>query len=383
MGNILEEIYKSSLKFLSPLNPQETYEAIVSEAVHLTGTKWGSIFLAHNDALKRVYTNQPSKLQPGVRKRGYTYKTFKTGRAHVLAGKSIKKTHPLYGKAKAVVFVPLYYGSGPVGVLNLLSDRIIKLDRQTLHQLQLYGSMASLAIHKAQLLEKAQEALKNRDFFISTASHELKTPLTSIYVYAQLLSQKFGESKNPEGKWSKNLYKEVNRLTRLVNEFLHVDSVKAGALKYFIRKHSLKKIVQQAISDSLLAYPEHNFVATLENKRGNYFVYGDFDKLLQAILNLLTNAAKFSPAGSLITVTLFRQGSDNVLAIQDNGKGIPKEELERVFDVFYKGKGSYQEGMGIGLYLVKEIIEKHHGEIKLISHPGKGTRVEIRLLEAK
>ncbi len=385
MVDILENIYQSSFKFLSTLSLEDTYQVIVKEAVRLTNTEWGTIFLANRGVLSRAYTTLPQLYQGNkLRKIGYTYKTFKTGRPYKLTGPRFNKNHHMYAKGiKTLIFVPLYYNNVPTGSLNLLSTRETDISDKLLQDMRLFGTMASLAIRKAQFSDETQKALSNRDLFLSIASHELKTPLTSIYIYVQLLRKRFSDVKVPETKWINNLAQETDRLTKLVNELLHIDQVKTGSLRYFKRKCSLEDIIQKAISDSQLIYPDHLFILENKIRNGNSNVLGDFDKLLQVVINLLNNAAKFSTPKSTINITLSTRDPYVILKIKDTGKGIPKKELGRVFDIFYKGEKSYKEGMGLGLFLVKKIVEKHQGEVSIRSELNKGSTVDVKLLQIK
>lgn len=390
MDNVLERIYKSALKFLVPLTPEETYETIVKEAINLAGTGEGSIFLPDSGTkdLRRVYTSNPGLYKLKARKRGITYRTFKTRQAAVVTKKEIEqlyKVHPMLKEmeTKSIVSVPLSYRNKSIGVLSLQSLKEEQFTQKELDVLKLFGSMASLAIRKTQLYDEIKKALETRDLFISMAAHELRTPLTTISGYGQLLRVKLAGTDGPESKWVEGLTLELFRLTQLVNELLEVNRIRSGEFQYILKECYLTEIIRRAISDLHFTHPNHKI--SLQNKilKNQDIVIADFDKLLQVIINIIDNSAKFSPTGSEITLDLKLKNNYLILRINDHGEGISKSEAAHVFERFYKGKIATKAGMGLGLFLARNVISKHNGEIKIYSEKNKGTIVEIKLPKLK
>lgn len=381
MDNILDRIHKSALKFLVPLTIEETYKLIVHEAVKLTKTHQGSIFLEENGELKRVYASNSILNKIKIRKIGTTYKTFRSQKANVTNATVLEKAHPQFKKMnlKAIVSIPLINQRKSIGVLSVQSRKDKYFTDEQLNSLKIFGSLASLAIRKNQLYEETKMALEARDLFISMAAHELRTPITTISGYAQLLYSKFGEAETPESRWIKELTWETLRLSHLVNELLEVDRIKTGQFQYFFKECSLKEILQRAAADFKITHPEHSLLIKNTIKKNKDIIIGDFDKLLQMILNLLDNAAKFSPPSLSITLKLDSKPSCFTLIVQDKGKGVSKPELPIIFEKYYKGVDTRVEGMGLGLFLVKNIIREHHGEIKISSKLNKGTTIKIKL----
>lgn len=237
--------------------------------------------------------------------------------------------------------------------------------------------MASLAIRKTQLYDESKKALEVRDLFISMAAHELRTPITTISGYSQLLYSKLGGSASVESRWISDLAWETLRLTHLVNELLEVDRIKGGQFQYTFEECSLREIIRRAISDFHFIHPEHKVI--LEDKlNGGDLVIGDFDKLLQLVINLLDNAAKFTPPEKEINLTLNFKSSYIIFTVKDQGHGITGKDLPQVFEKYYRGE-VIKEGMGIGLFLVKNIVNQHHGTINIFSKENRGTRVKIKL----
>lgn len=385
METTIKKIYNSALKFLVPLTLEELYETIVHEAMKLVKASFGTISLVKDGRLTRVYASSPLlyKIQP--RKRGFTYRVYKTNKPMIVTADMMTQVHPELEELQACsdIMIPLSYRNQSIGVLSALAPKEEKLDQESIDVLKLFGSMATLAIRKTQLYNETKRALEVRDLFISMAAHELRTPITTIYGYAQLLEQKTAALDTIESKWIKELHSEVLRLSLLVNDLLEINRIRAGHTQYILKQCVLTEIAERAVANFSFNHSDRKIIIknNLDGKKS--LVIGDFDKLLQVVINLLDNAAKFSTPETTIKVHLRLVKSYLSLVVEDKGKGIPKEDLQRVFEDFYRGQDLVGEGMGLGLYLAKNIIEKHHGFIKLSSQVNKGTKVEIFLPKSR
>lgn len=379
----MEKIYKSVVKFLQPLTPEETYATIVQEALKLVNLDDGEIFLTEGGELKNVYASSPAIASIKARKRGFAYTCFRERRAFVINTPEIKKIHPevVASGIRSVIFIPLSYRHKSIGVLVARSFEEEFFSNQQLNILKLFGSMASLAIQKTKLYNETKKSLEVRDLFISMAAHEFRTPLTTINGYVQLLQSKLSEADGslPISRWVKELSWETVRLTKMVNELLEVSRMNAGHLQYVWREHHLKEIIARALTDFHFNHPTHQVAFQSFIKDDQDVIVGDFDKLLQVLINLLDNAGKFSSPDRVITVKVRFKSPYFILNIKDQGWGITKRDLSRVFEEFYKGEGEVREGMGIGLYLAKKIVEEHRGSIHIHSKVNKGTLVEVQL----
>lgn len=383
---ILEQIYKATLNFLAPLSPEETYRTVAQEAVKLVNGESSSVVLEKGGSLVRVYDSAPSlgkKIK--IRKNGFTYKAFITRKAFVVNEKELYAAHSnlTITELRLNVFIPLSYKNNSIGVLIVRVFQEESFTSQQLDVLKLFGSLASMAIRKAQLHEENEEAIKTRDLFFSMAAHELRTPITTIYGYAQLLQNKMRGANSSESRWVREMYTESYRLTLLVHDLLEINRIRTGRLNYTWKECSLRDVTERAISNFRINYPNRKIV--FEDKLGDIsdLIIGDFDRLLQLFLNLLDNAAKFSPAEKEIVVDFKLKGNSFEISVKDRGKGISKKELPKIFEGFYRGSNHQTEGMGLGLYLSRNIIEEHHGLIKVQSALNKGTTVKIKLPRAK
>lgn len=382
MNNILENIYKASLKFLEPLTPEETYRVIVQEAIKLVDGDDGEMHLERGGELPKVYASSPSIEKVIARKKGYTSLCFVESRAFVIHLKEIKEAHP-ESEARAIILMPLSYRGKTIGVLKVRSFKDRDFTKRELEILMLYGSMASLGIRKTHLYAEAQKALEVRDLFIAMAAHEFRTPLTTISGYAQLLNSKLSGSNTSESRWIEEMLWETKRLTNLVNELLEVNKIKSGLLQYVFKECDLREIIHRAVTSFRFNHPKR--VLNITNLCGddNPLVIGDFDKLLQVLTNIIDNAVKFSAEETEIDVVLKLKKTFYIISIIDRGSGVPKADHPRIFEGFYKSSTHTKEGMGLGLFLAKKVLDEHHGLIEVKSKENKGTIVDISLPKAE
>lgn len=381
----LKRIYKASLNFLVPLTPEKTYATIVKEATKLVNAPMGTILLEQNGKLKRVYSSVPLELQIKHRKKGLLYKAFRSAKPTILTIGEIEKAHPEIKELSIAsdVVIPLSYRNRTIGILTILSNKEERFSNEEINTLILFGSMASLAIRKAQLYDETRKALEARDFFISTAAHEIKTPVTTIFGYAQLLFDNTKKSKKLKTEWIDSLHAECYRLKFLINDFLEASSINTGRLHYDLKECQLKTITNRVVDNFRFNYPDRKLIFKNNIRAKKNLVIGDFDRLIQALNNLLDNAAKFSASDTIISLTLKSDNSDFIITVKDQGKGIDKKDHTKIFDRYFKSAGNQHEGLGLGLFLVKSIIEYHHGSVSLRSKLNKGTIVEIKLPKIK
>lgn len=384
MDDILEKIHESALRFLVPLNSAEVYEILVNEAVKLVKAEYGSLILENNGKFERVYSTLPIAPKLKFSKNGFTWSTFKDQKIRIKKSKDHQGTKIIYNLGlKSNVFIPLSYRKKSIGVLIVNSFENTEFTKNEIKTLKLFGSLASLAIRKTQLYEETKKALDDRDLFISMAAHELRTPLTTLSGYIQLLGVKYNNQISSERRWVQHMLLESHRLTQLIDELLSVNKIQSGSFSYEWKECSLTEVVNKAISDFEYVYPDRKIGLVNKLSFKNDIIVGDKVKLLQVVTNLLDNAAKFSDLNSEINLQLHQQYSNIVLTVGDKGRGISKKDLPKIFDGFYIGKNHQVEGMGLGLFLAKNIIEKHHGQIKVKSKVNFGTDFLIKLPKVK
>lgn len=233
-------------------------------------------------------------------------------------------------------------------------------------------------------ITREKEIAQMKNDFVSHVSHELKTPLASINAYAEMLVD--GEAQDAEtlANFCGVIQSQARRLTRLIEDILNISRIESGLVKVQKANHSMALIIRDAV-EMIKSYA-HEKNITLNTQAPILYdqVYIDHDMLSQVIVNLLSNAVKYTPAGGTITVRSEVNESDNriTVTIADTGVGIPPEDLEHIFDKFYRVQANNKcaKGTGLGLNLVKQIVETvHGGQVFVTSTVGKGSTFGIEL----
>lgn len=260
------------------------------------------------------------------------------------------------------------------------------------YAVMIIGHDITESIRQMEELRKAIEADKLKSDFIKMASHELKTPITSIKGYVQLLLTALKENEQEERKLSPlllrssliSIEKQLNRLTRLISELLDLSRIESGQLDLNVEEFSINELVIDLIQDVLHTKPSQqiNLYHELTCR-----VKGDKDRIGQVVINLLTNAIKYSPSGDKIDVTIRRHDTGQVgVSITDYGIGIDKKFHEKIFERFYRAEGHEEQtypGFGMGLFIAKEIIQRHGGSITVKSEKRAGSTFTFTLPMAK
>ncbi len=228
---------------------------------------------------------------------------------------------------------------------------------------------------------------QRKDDFIKMASHELKTPITSINGYVQLLMNIYNEADEEKLHLAKptvksSLYtisKQVAKLTRLVSELLDLSKIESGKLELHKTEFDLAGLVEETVLDVRHTASKH---AIIVNNDFEGKLFADKDRIAQVILNLLTNAIKYSPNAD--SVEVYVQGNKKfvTISVKDYGIGIDKKDHLRIFERFYRVEGKSEQtfpGFGIGLFIASEIIQRHHGTVVVESQKGKGSVFTVTL----
>lgn len=229
-----------------------------------------------------------------------------------------------------------------------------------------------------------QELARMKDNFVSSVSHELKTPLASIRAYAELLVDNEANSDRDRERFCGVIQEQADRLNRLIDNMLNLSRMESGSLRVRKEPLDLIELVNEIIITLEPQAREKSARFYCECHDCELVVQADRDMIYQAVMNLLANALKYSPEGTIVQVSLRRddEGGHAAIEVADQGLGIPKDCLARIFDKFYRvedatGRAS---GTGLGLHLVKRIVqEEHQGRISVQSEPGRGSRFTIHL----
>lgn len=216
---------------------------------------------------------------------------------------------------------------------------------------------------------------KEKDEFLSIASHELKTPLTSIKAYTQLLDRKLKQStENTEVVYVKKTLDQIDKLNSLITDLLDVSKIENGKLKINKQPENLEAVIQNAI-ETILHTNGSDVKIERHGVKPDFVIPFDKIRIEQVLINFLSNAIKYSPENHQIFVTTFSDEKEVRISVTDFGIGIPAFKQEYVFHKFYRVEESSLQfqGMGIGLYICAEIIKQHHGTIGVSSEVGEGS----------
>lgn len=268
-----------------------------------------------------------------------------------------------------LIVVPMTIRAHVIGTIKLAmsSDDLMfdELGHETALEL---AKRAGFAIENSQLYRQLQEAIRLRDEFISLASHELKTPITSMKLQFQMFEKDPDASKISKVVQTSN--KQLNRINRLVDDILDISRLSTGKLSMHFEKCNLNTIVQDVIRQLSLEY--ENVRKNLELKvSGNIDAVCDQLRIEQVISNLVTNASRYGE-GKPIEVALSEKDGVISIKVSDQGPGISRDDQERVFGKFERASSINISGLGLGLYISRNIMDQHHGTLKLESSNGHG-----------
>lgn len=266
-------------------------------------------------------------------------------------GSAIEKTQPLliliFGTVLSILFFIMIFN-------------IIKRNMQVSRELELTKDLD----HK-------------KDEFIGIASHELKTPLTSIKAYMQLLER--SQLNDQERKYVAKANSNINKLNNLIGDLLDVSKVQSGHLRLNIAPFELKKMISESVENVQHMYTSHQLI--ISGDIAEVTLPGDILRLEQALNNLLLNAIKYSPGEKVVYINTLLMQNQVRIEVIDQGIGISEENQVRIFDRFYRAKelSPVISGLGMGLFIASEIIKLHNGKIGVESKPGKGSTFYIVL----
>jgi signal transduction histidine kinase len=238
--------------------------------------------------------------------------------------------------------------------------------------------VAAIAVFQDITAIKDAEQLK--DDFLSLVSHELRTPLTTIHGGAHLLlyDQEQLDAETQQMLLA-DLFGESRRLATLIENMVQLGQIRAGRFQLETEPVHVAKLVEGAIRAVQEAAPDRRFAVEVEP---DLLAAGDPGRLEQVLRNLLTNAVKYSPPGSLIEVGATAADDEVMIAVRDQGAGIAEEDLGRIFERFERGaqgRSGTASGMGLGLYLAKQIVEAQGGRIWVEQPVDGGTRVRLTM----
>lgn len=233
-------------------------------------------------------------------------------------------------------------------------------------------------------VSKERQASRMKSEFVAQAAHELRTPLSSISAYVEMLVDGEAADEKTRREYYEIIHASAQRLARLIDNILNISRIEAGTVRISKSPMSIAMVAKEALDMIRPSAEEKGLTLTDELPPVVYRVLADRDLLYQAILNLLSNAVKYTPAGGAVELRMIPQEECRKikLEVRDSGVGIPKADLPRMFEKFFRVEKNKEmaKGTGLGLPLVKQIVEAvHDGELTLTSEEGVGSAFTVTL----
>ena len=401
LGRSVDELHalgETSQAVSSSLDLQRVLTTIVTQAVELSGTDGGSIF--EFDAATRRFSlrtcyGTSAELEQTLR--ATTIRLDETFRGGASAAGEARQAPDLEEEApdphidallgagwRSMLAVPLLREAEIIGILVVRRKVRGRFEDSTIELMETLASQSAVAIHHARLFRELEEksrelevAGRHKSEFLASMSHELRTPLNAVIGFSDvLLEQMFGELNERQESYVRDIRDSGRHLLELINEILDLSRIEAGRMELEVAPLSLPELMEHGLAMVREQATQHRITLSLDVAPEVGVVWGDELKLKQVVLNLLTNAVKFTPDGGSVDVMATVVGGEAQVTVRDTGIGIAEDEQERIFEAFQRGGRSPEasaEGTGLGLTLSRRIVEMHGGELWMTSHLGTGS----------
>ena len=388
-------LYKIGLMLVSAVSTSEVFETIVSSALDITNSPAGSLALYDKQkqemelvvsiGLSEDFANITKwKIREGGLTQYVIEQKFPVVITDIRKEPNFDNPVMLFEGIKSLVAVPLISEGDIVGILYVDDFKIRHFTQREVSILNLLATKAAFAIEKVKLLEKLeranrdlQEANRLKSEFLANMSHELRTPLNAINGFSELMLDGITGSLTSDQEQCLNDILESGRhLLSLINDVLDIAKIESGKAELnmeFFDFGELVEKVEHTVS-SLVSQKNQLLEICLSEQMGE--MYADGRKVKQILLNLVSNAIKFTPEGGAIRIEAERKSDHYLIRVRDTGIGLHEDEFEIIFDEFRQVDGSCTrkyEGTGLGLALAKRFVEMHNGKIWVESEVGKGS----------
>lgn len=369
---------------------QALYEQVVELTQRMFGYASVSVYTVdwNHNVLKRVAISSP---------RQSAHPPYTQSLDRGLLGKVAREGRPLVAndvsqysefipcpdvQCQAEAIFPIRQDGKVIALLHVAEDEKDVFDETDEIVLRTLSEYLSISVANARLFHQLQEALKAREEILNNVSHELRTPLTIIRGYAELLLEGVIGSIDEETREVVDIMlQQTKHLTYLVDQLVAFRKLEREGIT--LERVNFGEWLRHAVAPWQPVMEEAGLSLQLEIGKDLGYVWGNLDYLTQVINNLLDNARKFSETGQRVIVRAWREESTVYVSVQDEGQGVPPDQLERIFERFYQVDGGITRqfaGMGLGLALVKEIIERHNGRVWAESDgEGQGLTVTFTL----
>lgn len=399
----LTRLYDISIGINSAISTDTLMKIVAKEATLLLDKPWASIVLfnGRQEITHSVFVglNQNEEVKLGRRiRRGGLSEWIWTHNAAIAVDDTLKDKRAncsdfltRFG-IRSVVGYPLRVSTQVMGVIYTGDFVPCSLSEQEKRLLTTLSAQLSAAIEKSRLHESLErkiraqertiEALEKTNIlksdFVTHVSHELRTPLTSIKAYMETLNNHIDDESFVQRKEFLGIVsKETERLIRIVNDILDVSKIEFGQRPLQRKQFDVRPLVEDIVSMLAPTMADKGIEVDVRIPDSLPRIDADEDLMKQVFINLISNAVKYSSAGTTITISAEEVAVDIVLTIEDQGIGIPSDEVDHVFDKYFRvrsEKMSKFEGVGLGLAIVKNIVEQHGGAIRVESEEGVGSK---------
>jgi signal transduction histidine kinase len=292
------------------------------------------------------------------------------------------------------VFAPMSWEGKGVGYLYVIRAPVAAFSDKEIGLLKTFAGQAAIAIQNARLFHEIQDksrqlevANRHKSEFLANMSHELRTPLNAIIGFSEVLTeQMFGDVNDKQMEYLQDIHSSGEHLLSLINDVLDLSKIEAGRMELDLSCFDLGLLLENSLTLVRERAQRHGLTVSLEVGDGLEEWVADARKVKQVVVNLLTNAVKFTPTGGRVTMRARRAdaGAQAMaeVSVADTGVGIAPDEQALVFEEFRQASGDYlrkSEGTGLGLSLSKRFVELHGGAIRLDSEPGRGSTFIVTL----
>ncbi len=391
----------------STLDLETVLETIVSRAVDLSGTACGVIYEFDETAQEfnlRASHNMEAEAVEALRAARIRAGEGATGQAAITRApvqipdtfdqqeRSTSRLRPLLNRLgyRSLLTVPILREQQIMGGLTVWRRQAGEFEPEVVNLMQTFATQSALAIHNARLFREIEEkgkqlavASQHKSEFLANMSHELRTPLNAIIGFSEVLQERlFGEMNDKQTEYVDDILSSGRHLLSLINDILDLSKVEAGRMELEMTTFYLPDAIENALLLVRERASRHGIKLdrSIDDRLGDFS--GDERKIKQILVNLLTNAVKFTPEGGQIKVEARLGDNAAIISVTDTGIGIAKEDQEAIFEEFRQVGSNYaqkREGTGLGLTLTRRFVELHGGKIWVESEVGKGSTFSFTL----
>lgn len=378
-------------------NPGAVLDTIVEHAARLCGARAAQLFLLDGDVfrLSRVSGETPEEYRnyllehPIARNResaaGRAAVDMATHQIADVLADAAYGLRTLQGLAgfRTLLATPMILQDGVVGVLSMWRTEVAPFDVREVDLLEEFAAEGAIAVQQTRLFRELESktrelevASRHKSEFLASMSHELRTPLNAVIGFSEvLLDRLFGDINERQEEYLHDIRNSGRHLLQLLNEILDLSKVEAGQMSFEPTTFDVRSALEYTLTVVRDRAAQHGLTVTAQIAGDIECIDTDEMKFKQVILNLVSNAVKFTPDGGSVDVSAHRDGSELTITVTDTGIGVAPEDQERIFESFQQGhRGTAkEEGTGLGLTLSRRFVEMMGGRMWLHSIPGEGS----------